>query len=187
MVNCSRKGWFLKLDDSLWTYRTAYKTPIGTTPFCLVYRKSCYLPVELEHKAYWAIQTLNFDLKATREKRLLQLNELDEIRQDAYENAKIFKDKTKRWHNKRITRKEIKEGDHVLLFNSRLKLFPGKLCSRWSGPFKVTQIFPYGVVKVWSETSSAFKVNGQRLKPYFSEDTIEKGFTQSYSNPPIQS
>ncbi|KAJ9159654.1 hypothetical protein P3X46_025142 [Hevea brasiliensis] len=157
----------MKLDDALWAYCTAYKTPIGTTPFGLVYGKSCHLPIKLEHKAYWAIQILNFDLKAIGEKRLLQLNELEEIRQDAHENAKIFKDKTKRWHDRRIARKEIKEGDLVLLFNSRLKLFPGKLKSRWFGPFKVTQVFPHGAVKVWSETSGAFKVNGQRLKPYF--------------------
>ncbi|XP_057994334.1 uncharacterized protein LOC131174595 [Hevea brasiliensis] len=125
IVNRSRKDWPMKLDDALWVYRTVYKTLIGITPFLMVYGKSCYLSVELEHKAYWAIQTLNFDLKAAGEKRFLQLNELEEIRQDAYENARIFKDKTKRWHDKRISRKEIKEGDLVLLFNLRLKLFQG--------------------------------------------------------------
>ncbi len=151
----------MKLDDTLQAYLTAYKTPIGTIPFCLVYGKSCHLPVELEHKAYWAIQILNFELKATGENRLLQLNELEEIQQDAYENAKIFKDKTKRWHKRRIARKEIKEGVLVLLFNSGLKLFPGKLKSRWSGPFKDTQVFPHGAVEVWRETSGAFNVNGR--------------------------
>ncbi|XP_021650248.2 uncharacterized protein LOC110642477 [Hevea brasiliensis] len=161
----------MKLDYALWAYRTTYKTPIRTTPFCSVYGKSCYLTVELEHKAYWAIQTLNFDLKATSEKRLLQLNELEEIRQDAYENARIFKDKTKRW-------------GVVLLFNSRLKLFSRKLRSRWSRPFKVTQVFPHGEVEVWNETSGAFKVNGQRLMPFFPGDKIEDGFTQSYSTLP---
>ena len=75
------------------------------------------------------------------EKRLLQLSELDEFRNEAYENARIYKEKTKAWHDKHITRKEFTAGQQVLLFNSRLKLFPGKLKSRWSGPFTVTKVF----------------------------------------------
>ncbi len=90
----------------------------------------------------------------------------------------------KRWHDRHIARKEIKEGDLVLLFNSRLKLFPGKLKSRWSGPFKVTQVFPHGAVEVWSEASGAFKVNGQRLKPYFQREPIEMRVNCTL-NPPI--
>ncbi|XP_057994956.1 uncharacterized protein LOC131175263 [Hevea brasiliensis] len=122
IVNRSKKDWSFKLDDALWAYRTAFKTPIRITPFRLVYGKSCHLPIELE-QAHWAIQTLNFNLKVVIEKRLLQVDELEEIKQDAYENAKIFKDRTKSWHDNHITKKEINKGDFVLLFNSRLKLY----------------------------------------------------------------
>ena len=78
------------------------------------------------------------DSKVAGEKRMLQLSELDEFRNEAYENARIYKQKTKAWHDKHIIRKEFEAGQQVLLFNFRLKLFPGKLKSRWSGPFTVT-------------------------------------------------
>jgi len=101
-------------------YQTALKTPIG---------KPRHLPVELEHKAYWAIKHLNFDLKSAGTRRLFQLNELEEIHLDAYESSRIYKERIKRWHDKFINRREFWEGDLLLLFNSRLKLFPGKLLS----------------------------------------------------------
>ncbi|XP_020270991.1 uncharacterized protein LOC109846180 [Asparagus officinalis] len=124
------------------------KAPIGMTPFKLVYDKSCHLPVELEHKAYWAIKLLNFDMKTAGEERKLQRHELDELRLDSYENARIYKERTKRWYDKNILRRDFNQGDMVLLFNSRLKLFPGKLKSRWSGPFQIREVFPSGVVEV---------------------------------------
>ena len=119
-VSISRKDWSKKLKDSLWAYRTAYKTPIGTTPYQLVYGKSCHLPFELEHKAYWAIKTLNLDYLAAGEKRILDIHKLEELRLNAYENAIIYKERTKIWHDKRIIKKDFNIGDLVLLFNSRL-------------------------------------------------------------------
>ena len=117
------------------------------SPFRLVFRKACHLLIELEHRAYQAIKILNFDLKSLGQRRLLQLNKLDEIRLQAYENAKLFKEKTKKWHDAHIM-KDFQVGDLVLLFNSRLHLFLGKLKSRQSGPLKVVQTFPNSAIEL---------------------------------------
>ena len=147
-VNSSRKDWSKKIEDALWAYRTKFKKPLGMLPFRIVYGKACHIPVELEHRAYWATRQLNMDSTLAGEKQVLQLSELDEFRNEAYENARIYKERTKACHDKHITKKEFEARQQVLLFNSRLKLFPRKLKSRWSGPFTVTKVFPHGGAKV---------------------------------------
>ncbi|GJV55860.1 reverse transcriptase domain-containing protein [Tanacetum coccineum] len=169
-VGENRASWSDKLDDALWAFRTAYKTPIGCTPYKLVYGKACHLPIELEHKAYWALKHTNFDIKTAGDHRKVQLNELNELRDHAYENSLIYKEKTKRIHDSKIKNRVFNVGDRVLLFNSRLKIFSGKLKTRWSGPFTVTQVFPYGTVELSQNSRPNFKVNGHRLKHYFGGD-----------------
>nr|GEX07897.1 retrovirus-related Pol polyprotein from transposon 17.6 [Tanacetum cinerariifolium] len=169
-VGENRASWLDKLDDALWTFRTAYKTSMGCTPYKLVYGKACHLPIELEHNAYWALKHANFDLKTAGDHRLVQINELNELRDQAYENSLIYKEKTKRLRDSKIKNRAFNIGDRVLLFNSRLKIFFGKLKSRWSGPFTISQVYLYGAVELSQPDGPNFKVNGHRLKHYFGKD-----------------
>nr|GEV67189.1 reverse transcriptase domain-containing protein [Tanacetum cinerariifolium] len=166
-VSENHASWFEKLEDALWAFRTAYKTPIRCSPYKLVYGKSCHLPIELEHKAYWALKHANFNLKTADDHQKLQLNEL---RDQAYENYLIYKEKTKKLHDSKIKNRIFNVGDRVLLFNFRLKIFSGKLKTRWSGPFTITQVFPYGTIELSHPEGPNFKVNGHRVNHYFEGD-----------------
>nr|GEW57474.1 reverse transcriptase domain-containing protein [Tanacetum cinerariifolium] len=134
-VGGNHASWSDKLDDALWAFRTAYKTPI----------------------------TAGDDKK-------VQINELNELRDQAYENSLIYKEKTKRLHDSKFKNRVFNIGDRVLLFNSRMNIFSGKLKSRWSGPFTISQVYPYGTVELSQPDGHNFNVNGHRVKHYFGED-----------------
>nr|GEY51372.1 reverse transcriptase domain-containing protein [Tanacetum cinerariifolium] len=142
-VGENRASWSDKLDDALWAF---------------------------QHKAYWALKHGNFDLKTTGDHRKVQINELNKLRDQAYKNSLIYKEKTKRIHDSKIKNRVLNMGDRVLLFNSCLNIFSGKLKSHWSGPFTISQVYPYGTVELSQPDGPNFKVNGHRLKHYFGED-----------------
>nr|GEX75467.1 reverse transcriptase domain-containing protein [Tanacetum cinerariifolium] len=162
--------WSDKLGGALWAFRTAFKIPIGCTPYKLMHEKACHLPIELEHKAYWALKHCNFDRKTAGDHWKVQLNELNELHDQAYENSLIYKEKTKKIHDSKIKNCVFNVGDRVLLFDYRLKIFSRKLKTLWTGPFIVSYVFPYGTIELSQADGPNFKVNGHRLKHYFGGD-----------------
>ena len=145
------------------------------SPYRLVYGKACHLPVEIKYKAWWEVKKLNLDMGRVGLKRLLDINDLEELRNDAYFNSRIAKDKLKKWHDQLIARKNFKQGDQVLLYDSKLHLFLGKLKSRWTRPFTIQEVYLNGLVDLLnSKDNRVFKVNGQRLKHYAVQHSADK-------------
>ena len=148
---------------------------MGMSPYLLVYSKACHLPMEIEYKPWWTVKKLNLDMGRAGLKRLLDINELEELRNDAYLNSKIAKYKPKRWHDQLIARKHFQKEDQVLLYDSKLHLFPGKLKSRWTGLFTIQEVYINGSVDLLNgKDNRVFKVNGQRLKPYAAQHSTNK-------------
>src|SRR3954464_10246936 len=143
------------------------------SPYKTVYGKACHLPLELEQKAFWAIRELNADPKLAGEKLLVNLTSLDEWRSEAYESAKMFKEKVKKRHDRRILKREFNVGDKVLLFRSCFRFSLGKLLSRWEGPFHIEEVYRSGAIKINNfEGTKPHVVNGQRLKHYMERDLV---------------
>jgi hypothetical protein len=121
------------------------------------------------------VRELNRDFKLADKKRLLDLSSLDEWRNEAYENARLFKEKVKQWHDKRILKREFHVGEKVLLYRSRLRFFAGKLLSKWEGPYVIVEVYRSGAIKIASlKDDSTQVVNGQRLKHYISGDSYNE-------------
>lgn len=158
-----------------------YSRRISLGVFYSSWGKACHLPIELESRAYWALRRCNTILDDAGKARKLQIMELEELRADAYGNAKIFKAKVKRLHDKHITSHSYSVGDKVLLYNSKLHIFPGKLKSRWTGPYTITSVGNHGTFEIINpskENATSFKVNGYRLKPFYDNAYIPVEKTQ---------
>jgi hypothetical protein len=159
------KGWKLKLPDALWAYRTTYKTPIGMSPYQLVYEKTCHLPVELEHRAHYAIRKWNIDLKLAGEYRRRQISELEEWRDRAYHSASIYKERTKRWHDKRLKPRNFNPREKGITFQFQSQVvWSWKATKQMAGTIPSHRHIIHGAITIQDDDSNAYKVNGQRLK-----------------------
>eukprot|EP00253_Pinus_taeda_P007145 PITA_07145 len=163
-----RRGWAKRLPKALWTYRTTWRNTTGHTPYELVYGKQVLFPIEFQVKTFKMEVKLGMDLSEAQKHRLEQLNELDEIRQEAFQRTGLVQQQRAKWHDKYIKDKRFQVGDWALLFDSKFKDFQGKFQTHWLGPYEIEKVFSNGAVRIKTidEHQTPLLVNGHRLKIY---------------------
>ena len=167
-VHLHRRDWAERLPEALWAYRTTWRSTTGHSPYELVYGKEVLLPIEFQVKTFKMAVQLGIDLSEAQKHRMEQLNELDEIRQDAILRTDLVQYQRTKWHDKYIKEKKFQRGDWALLFDSKFKDFKGKFQTHWLGPYEIDEVFNNGAVRVKTidEFQTPFIVNGHRLKIY---------------------
>lgn len=175
IVQLHYRDWSNRLPEVVWAYRTTWKTTKGFTLFELLYGKIAMLPIEFEHKTLRTTLELNIDLPVTQRENLLHLNSLDEMHKSTLEHIEIIQKKRKQWHDSHIKNKKFQVGDWAFLYDSRFKELPGKLHTRWLGPYEINHVFANGPVQLTTIHLVHFKilVNGHWLKLYQKPQTKE--------------
>jgi hypothetical protein len=167
-VHLHRRDWAERLPEALWAYRTTWRNTTGHSPYELVYGKEVLFPIEFQIKTFKTAVQLGMSLSEAQKHRMDQLNELDEMRQDAILRTDLVQHQRSKWHDRHIKEKKFQKGDWALLFDSKFKDFKGKFQTHWLGPYEIDEVFNNGAVRVKTidELQTPFIVNGHRLKVY---------------------
>lgn len=168
IVHLHRKDWVEKLPEALWAYITTWRNTTRHTPYELVYGKQVLLPIEFQIQTYKTIVQLDLDLSEAQKQRMTQLNELDEIKEEAFQRTSLVQQQRSIWHDKYIKERKFQLGDWALLFDSKFKNFQGKFQTHWLGPYEVENVFDNGAVRIRTidEEKTPLLVNGHQLKLY---------------------
>ena len=163
-----RRDWAARLPEALWAYRTTWRSTTGYSPYQLVFGKQPIFPIEFEIQTLRTAQEVGLDLNEAQINRLRQINELDEIRLSALENTALIQQQRAKWHDALIKNKVFHEGDWALLYDSRFQDFPGKLQTRWLGPYEIQKVHDNGTLTLITIDGfgHTFKVNGHRARLY---------------------
>jgi hypothetical protein len=185
IVSTNRQNWATELPNALWAYRTTWHNTTGYSPYHLVFGKEPIFPIEFEIKTLKMAQEIGLDLTEAHMQRLQQLNELDEAHLFSLQRTTVIQQQRARWHDKHIKKKSFQKGDWVLLYDSRFQDFPGKLQTRWLGPYEIKEVHDNGTVTLVTidESGSPFLVNGHQLRLYH-QPLSKESFCQEVSNDP---